>query len=184
MSKTAYRLMQGFTLIEVLVSMVILAIGLLGLGILQGRALKSNQDAFLYGQANLLAYEMADRIKANWAYWGVQPSGSINTVPTAALPSGQTSTNACSTTTSGGLQCTATQLAAYDMYYWQQSVTAILGNGVNTPTTSIARVTSGTATTACPYNDQTSLCIKITWTRADTNISGLTTATQTLGVTP
>lgn len=199
MSKTVYRPVHGFTLIEVLVSMVILAIGLLGLGLMEGRALKSNKDAYLYAQANFLAYEMADRIKANWAFWGLQSTGNANgctnicAVPTAAIPSGQTSANACSNTVaSGKLVCTPAQLAAYDMYYWQQSVAAMLGNGVTTPTTQIYRVTAANENDACPLTDQTSLCLVISWPRSDTSVSGtaasqalgVPTATQTLGVTP
>ena len=57
--------MCGFTLIEVLISMVILAIGLLGLAAMQTISLRDNQDAHYYQQATLLAYEMQDRIRAN-----------------------------------------------------------------------------------------------------------------------
>ena len=49
---------HGFTLIEVLVSMVILAVGLLGLAAMQAISLRDNQDVYYYQQATLLAYEM------------------------------------------------------------------------------------------------------------------------------
>ena len=55
----------GFTLIEVLVSVVILAIGLLGLAGMQAAGLKLNHDSFLRSKATLAAYDMADRIRAN-----------------------------------------------------------------------------------------------------------------------
>ncbi len=82
MPKFNFRRARGFTLIEVLVSMIILALGLLGLASLQGISLKNNQDAHLFSQANALAYEMSDRIKAN--KWGWIPSGATLTIPTAA----------------------------------------------------------------------------------------------------
>ena len=56
---------QGFTLIEVLVSMIVLAIGLLGLAQLQARGLQFNQDAYVRSQATVLAYEIIDRMRAN-----------------------------------------------------------------------------------------------------------------------
>jgi len=56
---------QGFTLIEVLIAVLVLAIGLLGLAGLQASALRVNHDAQLRSQATLLAYDMADRMRTN-----------------------------------------------------------------------------------------------------------------------
>lgn len=58
-------LVRGFTLLEVLIALVILSIGLLGLAALQGIGIRSGQGAYLTSQASLLAYDMADRIRAN-----------------------------------------------------------------------------------------------------------------------
>lgn len=164
---------RGFTLIEVLISMIILAIGLLGMAMMQGRALKTNKDAYLYGQANLLAYEMADRIRANAVYWKTN-------IPTPAIG------NSCD---SSADNCTATAMAAYDYYRWREDAKNLLP-GVTTTTNlpDITRVTAGTATTVCPYNNATSLCLTIQWTRTDstttiTNKLGTTTASQQLGIT-
>lgn len=55
----------GFTLLEVLIALVVLSIGLLGIAALQGVGLRSSQGAYLTSQASLLAYDMADRIRAN-----------------------------------------------------------------------------------------------------------------------
>lgn len=55
----------GFTLLEVLIALVILSIGLLGIAALQGVGLRSSHGAYLTSQASLLAYDMADRIRAN-----------------------------------------------------------------------------------------------------------------------
>ena len=57
----------GFSLIEVLVALIVLAIGLLGLAQLQARGLKFNQDAYVRSQATTLAYEIIDRMRANRA---------------------------------------------------------------------------------------------------------------------
>lgn len=55
----------GFNLIEVLVALVVLAIGLLGLASLQASSLKFNHSAYMRTQAINLAYDMSDRIRAN-----------------------------------------------------------------------------------------------------------------------
>ncbi len=56
---------QGVGLIEVLISMVILAVGLLGLAALQGSALRLSHQAEIRSQATQMAHEMADRMRAN-----------------------------------------------------------------------------------------------------------------------
>ncbi|NEX17168.1 MAG: type IV pilus modification protein PilV [Halochromatium sp.] len=55
----------GFTLIEVLIAAVVLAVGLLGLAGLQGLTLRMSQGAYLRSQAVNLAYEIADIMRAN-----------------------------------------------------------------------------------------------------------------------
>lgn len=56
---------KGAGFIEVLVALVILAIGLLGVMSMQARGLSSNQRAQFATDVNLLAYDMADRILAH-----------------------------------------------------------------------------------------------------------------------
>ena len=57
----------GFTLIEVLVTLLILAIGLLGIAALQFRGLQYNQDAYVRSQVSFLAYDISDRMRLNRA---------------------------------------------------------------------------------------------------------------------
>jgi type IV pilus assembly protein PilV len=79
--------LQGFTLLEVLVSMLVLAIGLLGVAAMQLRGLQYNHDAYLRSQISVLAYDVADRIRLNQS----QAASYVGdyTVPTSA-PSGCT----------------------------------------------------------------------------------------------
>ncbi len=58
---------KGFSLIEVLVTIVILVIGLLGLTGLQLRALTSQMESYQRSQALILLKDMADRIDNNRA---------------------------------------------------------------------------------------------------------------------
>lgn len=56
---------SGFTLLEVMVAVFVLAVGLLGLAQLQITAMKHNQTAELRSQASLLAADILDRMRAN-----------------------------------------------------------------------------------------------------------------------
>ena len=58
---------SGFSLIEVLVTVLLLSIGLLGLVALQLNGLQQNQNALQLTNATFFAYEMADRMRANRA---------------------------------------------------------------------------------------------------------------------
>ena len=63
----------GMTLIEVLVAVLILAIGLLGAAVIQLNALKYTDSSRMTSQASFIAYDMLDRIRANSAVdysWG------------------------------------------------------------------------------------------------------------------
>jgi len=55
----------GFSLVEVLVALLVLAIGLLGLAALQAQGLRFNHDAFVRTQATHLAYDIVDRMRVN-----------------------------------------------------------------------------------------------------------------------
>lgn len=59
------RQQKGFTLVEILVAILVLAIGMLGIAALQLRGLQYNHDAYLRSQVNMLAYDIADRMRLN-----------------------------------------------------------------------------------------------------------------------
>jgi type IV pilus assembly protein PilV len=54
---------QGIGLIEVMVTVLILATSLLAMAALQSRSLQHNHSAFLRSQANIIAYDIIDRIR-------------------------------------------------------------------------------------------------------------------------
>jgi type IV pilus assembly protein PilV len=56
---------SGFSLIEVLIALLVLAIGLLGLAALQAQGLRFNHDAYVRTQATHLAYDIVDRMRVN-----------------------------------------------------------------------------------------------------------------------
>lgn len=57
----------GFTLIEVLVTLLVLSIGLLGLASLQVQGLRATHEALLHTQANTLAVDMTERLLTHTA---------------------------------------------------------------------------------------------------------------------
>ena len=61
----AFSTSRGITLIEVLVTVVVLAFGMLGLAGLQAHSLRNNQSAYFRSQATYIAYETIDRMRAN-----------------------------------------------------------------------------------------------------------------------
>lgn len=76
------RLQRGVTLLEVLVSLLILSLGLLGYAGLQAVTVKNNHNAYLRSQATTMAYNVLDRMRANRAgisgyvaAYGAAPSG-------------------------------------------------------------------------------------------------------------
>lgn len=83
------RTARGFSLLEVLVAVIVLAIGLLGLARLQAQALKTNHSAAQRSQAVMLAYYILDAMRVNRA---AALSGSYNigsaSTPVCTAPSG------------------------------------------------------------------------------------------------
>lgn len=146
----------GFTLIEVMVSTVVLAIGLLGLAGLQAASLSNNQSAFMRTQASALAYDLADRMRTNvlGATTGSYAAGTANY------------TAGCGATTG----CSPLQMAQNDLAEWNAAIATYLplGQGIvctdSTPDDGI-----GTATPQCDgIGSQFSL--KIWW---DDNHDGI-----------
>ena len=56
---------RGLTLIEVLVTLVVISMGLLGVAALQMRTLRHNYDALMRSHASALADDIADRMRVN-----------------------------------------------------------------------------------------------------------------------
>lgn len=109
---------KGFTLIEVLVAVVMLAIGLLGVAGLQLMGQRTNDSAYLRSQAALQAYDMTDRMRANLA--GVRAGGYDDVSGTGSDPE-------C--IDSG---CTPLALAQYDAFEWNTTNQTVLPSGQGT----------------------------------------------------
>lgn len=106
---------SGFSLIEVIVTLVVLSIGLLGLAGLQASGLRANHSSSLRSQATYLAYDMADRMRAN--IQGIN-GGNYNNLSGDPGDPGCVSTN-----------CTPAQMAQTDLHEWNSTNASILPSG-------------------------------------------------------
>lgn len=75
---------HGASLIEVLIAVLILGTALLTLTSLQSRSLQFNQSAYLRSQANILAYDILDRIRINRDKASTYDISISNTAPTGS----------------------------------------------------------------------------------------------------
>jgi type IV pilus assembly protein PilV len=108
----------GMTLIEILISLLILAIGLLGMAGLQTVSLRNTQSAYQRTQAAILSTDIVERVRANLQ--GVE-AGSYDNADGAV-------TAACNSVSG----CTAEQMAANDVAEWKAALAATLPLGAGT----------------------------------------------------
>ena len=113
------RISRGFTLLEVLIAIVVVAFGLLGLAGLQVFALKNNQSASMRVTATNLTTDIIDRMKANYI-------GVINNEYNKPATTAYNTTEATCATTG----CLPVQLARNDLREWQQRVSDTLPGGI------------------------------------------------------
>jgi len=99
------RRQHGFTLIEVLVSLVILGLGLMGIAKLMLFSSHANDSAYLRSQATNLAYQMLDDMRANNA-------GLASYATTFADPPSPAASCV-------GTPCSNSALALFDVYQWK-----------------------------------------------------------------
>lgn len=108
------RRQGGFTLLEVLVALLVLSIGLLGLASLQATTSRYNYSAFLRSQATSLAYDMADRMRANRDE-ALAGSYDVSTFPSTAPVCGVVA---------------GSDVAARDISGWQSALACSLPDGI------------------------------------------------------
>lgn len=122
--------LRGFSLVEVLIAVTLLAIGLLGLAALQTTALKYTYSANLRAKAVLLAYDMADRMRANMDIENNLFNADYNGVTTDDAESYVN--RRCFLDDAGAdgvIACNTGELVEYDAFRWTTDVMAALPNG-------------------------------------------------------
>jgi type IV pilus assembly protein PilV len=147
--KAVARRQRGDTMIEVLVTVIIIAVGVLGAAALQVTTLKNLSSSRSASVAAMVAEDFSERMRAN---------------PTAALANNYVHSSAPTTTATDCAKnkCpAAADLAAYDIDTWWTQVTAVLPSGTGAVTRIVGTDTfvltvrwdedrSGSSGTNCP----------------------------------
>lgn len=107
--------MQGFSLIELLVAVVIMAVGILGVAGLQVVSMQQNRSAMYRGEATQLANDILDRMRVNQSI-----------LYTSLLTDAPTATKDCEVNT-----CTPAEMAAYDIAQWKCAINSKNSSGAD-----------------------------------------------------
>ncbi|HEX3847341.1 MAG TPA: type IV pilus modification protein PilV [Steroidobacteraceae bacterium] len=116
------RRSRGFSLIEVLVAVIVVAIGLLGLAKMESLALSSTGIASLRSLVAIQASSLAASMHANRGYWASGDAPATTLVD--AFTNNFSAAAACTTTGSGA--CTPQNMAFYDLQQWQLAMQALI----------------------------------------------------------
>jgi type IV pilus assembly protein PilV len=179
---------RGFSLIEVMVAVIVICVGMLGIAKMQALSVSNTTTARLRSLAAIEAASIASAMHSNRQYWantvvlpfnftlnaGVVASSEAALATQTATDQATVPDNVCF-----GVQCTALQLAAFDVARWSTNLTGLLPN----PTANI--VCPATPGVAAPP----SCTITISWNERSVAINqqetvALALPTYTLYVEP
>ncbi len=169
-------LSRGFSLIEVMVALIIIAVGMLGIAKMQALGLSTTESSGTRSLVAIEAASLAASMHANRDYWVGGPPPTSFTITVATTGPGTTSvtindpTNvlsavpACGTTSA----CTtgnSSQIAAYDVQQWAAALAQV--------------VPAALATVACNNTTPPLSCtIQIQWAENVTSTSNTVAATS------
>jgi type IV pilus assembly protein PilV len=152
---------RGFSLLEVLISMLIIMFGALGIAGMQFFAITSTENARYQNVATMLGSSLAASMQSNVAYWGTPPE-SIEFNGTAIIGGPPAYPGSCQ---GAANICTAPQMAAYDLKKWTEQIAGL--------TTSL--LPSGRATIACPPGITPAVCtITLSWSERNISLNNKT----------
>ncbi len=158
----------GFTLVELLVTMLVVSVGMLGLVKMEAAAVSESQVSRVRSLLTFQAESLAGMMRANRGYWAATtspfPSFSVasdGTVATSATANGADAT--CQT-----VACSTNAMAYADMKVWSDA----FKSAFPAATASVTCVTP-TAGAACTAGSTipTSYDIKLTWTEKSVAIN-------------
>jgi len=166
------RKMRGFSLIEVMVALIIIAVGLLGIAKMQALALSTTASSGVRSLVAIEAASLAASMHTNRDYWvsGPPPAsftvGVQTTAPGTSTVTITDSTNTLNTTQNcySTSTCLPAQVAAYDVQQWG----AALGQ--------IVPAALATITCTTPAGQPVACTIQIVWTENVTSTNNATAA--------
>lgn len=159
---------RGFSLIEVMIALIIIAVGMLGIAKMQALALSTTESS---GSRSLVAIEaasLAATMHTNRDFWLAGPPPPVTNITVAPTGPGTNSVNIdVSTlqavqTCASATPCTAVQVAAYDLQEWGRALAQVVP----------AALTTITCNSATPI----SCTITITWQETVTSTNNATAA--------
>lgn len=155
--RRSYPVMQrGFSMIEILITLVIIATALLGTAGLQIYAMKAGKSSDVRTQAVFLAADFAERLEAN------KIAAVAGNYVVAASSAASTTAFDCSANT-----CSPVDLATWDISQWES---AIATAGLQSPSWEVVQTVAGNPST---YQ------IRISWTDRDSQKVTATTRGET-----
>lgn len=154
---------RGFTLLEVMVSLIVTSIGLLGIAKLHALAYSSTATAGVRSLVALQAAGLASSMHANRGYWaaGSAPVPIIITgtaINDATLNAAAASVGYCVSGV-GPAPCTPDLMAAFDLHTYAAQLNGALGN--SNPVTTVI----------CPVAIPVNCTIQVTWNEKAVSIN-------------
>ncbi len=158
---------RGFTFVEMLISMAVLAGGIVGVVAMQAVAKKSSFDAQQRALATALANDIVQRMRVN-------TDGVSNGAYTGTFSS-FTANNSLNRCHSAAAPCTSAQIAASDLYEWQM---ALFGADVTQEAGNVGGLVSPTA---CISHNAGAVSVVVAWMgRTETSDAAASKAEGTL----
>lgn len=141
---TTLRPAQGIGLIEVLIALIIVAIGMLGIAGLQFMSKRSNFEAVQRTTASMLAQDIVERMRANRAAISTY-AGTLENLP-EPLGGGTMGEEPSPSCGSSASKCDPAQMAVHDLWQWEQAIDGVTEQQDGAPTGGL------TLPTACLYS--------------------------------
>ncbi|MBL4607771.1 MAG: type IV pilus modification protein PilV [Pseudomonadales bacterium] len=161
---------KGFSLIEVLVTLIIVSIGIMGLISMQLISAKNVNNAELRSLASYYVYDMVERMRANPA---AVAAGSYNNVNGSETDPG--------TDCSGG--CSFAILAQYDAFIWNDMIdNSFANNSPSTPNSPTSARGLGPGAAGEVSLAAGIYTVAVTWKEQDRNNAGGNITDQTLSI--
>ncbi|NNM51010.1 MAG: prepilin-type N-terminal cleavage/methylation domain-containing protein [Pseudomonadales bacterium] len=161
--------MHGFSMVEVLVAVVIVAIGLLGMAKIDAVSVSEGGVSATRAVVAMDVASLAGAMRANEMFWQTTSVPTLVTL-TSSTTSKKTSVNVATPTNltvgqvpSGNcanMLCSPAQMAAWDLSQYATALTQIIPNGSSTITCLAAVVNAVTPSLSSPATCQ----IAVTWT--------------------
>jgi type IV pilus assembly protein PilV len=127
---------KGVALLEVLIALVVVAVGLLGMALLQVNSMQHVHQGQMHSHSTYLLYDISDRIRAN-------TDGASSGDYDLAFGASVTAAKNCES-----VNCTEAEMADFDLEQWEDHIQRVLPGGDG-----FVSVSGGIATIQIRYDD-------------------------------